>query len=159
MYELSDWGSPEAPPEFTNREKLVTQLPHSLVRVLRSRARVQGISLNVFIDQPSAGRTKCRVSITDVRTGKDQRTRGGSGSRTGSRSKGTFTRSTSKSGNRRFVFGALRLGSTSIVHLRCELAPQARIRGIFWEERLETDRDESFGAIKGPQGGRGGASN
>lgn len=51
MYELSDWGSPVAPPEFIDREKLTTRLPHSLVRVLRSRARVQGVSLNVFIDQ------------------------------------------------------------------------------------------------------------
>ncbi len=51
MYELSDWGRPMAPPEVTNREKLTTQLPHSLIRVLRSRARVQGVSLNVFIDQ------------------------------------------------------------------------------------------------------------
>jgi predicted HicB family RNase H-like nuclease len=51
MYELSDWGSPVAPPEFTNREKLITQLPHSLVRILRSRARVQGVSLNMYIDQ------------------------------------------------------------------------------------------------------------
>ncbi len=51
MYELSDWGRPMAPPEFTNREKLAVQLPHSLVRVLRSRARAQGVSLNVLIDQ------------------------------------------------------------------------------------------------------------
>jgi predicted HicB family RNase H-like nuclease len=51
MYELSDWGRPMAPPEVTNRERVTTQLPHSLIRVLRSRARVQGVSLNVFIDQ------------------------------------------------------------------------------------------------------------
>jgi len=51
MYELSDWGSPVASPEFTNRETLTTQLPSSLVRILRSRARLQGVSLNAFIDQ------------------------------------------------------------------------------------------------------------
>jgi len=51
MYELSDWGRPVAPPELTNRERLAVQLPHSLVRVLRSRARAQGVSLNVLIDQ------------------------------------------------------------------------------------------------------------
>ena len=51
MYELSDWGRPLAPREFNNREKLITQLPHGLVRVLRSRARAQGVSLNVLIDR------------------------------------------------------------------------------------------------------------
>lgn len=51
MYELSDWGSPLAPPEFTNREKVTAQLPYSLVRVLRSRARAQGVSLNVLVDR------------------------------------------------------------------------------------------------------------
>lgn len=51
MYELSGWGSPMAPPEVTNREKLIAQLPHSLVRVLRSRARAQGVSVNTIIDR------------------------------------------------------------------------------------------------------------
>jgi len=51
MYELSDWGRPVAPPEALNREKLTTQLPHSLIRVLRSRARAQGISLNMLVDR------------------------------------------------------------------------------------------------------------
>jgi predicted HicB family RNase H-like nuclease len=51
MYELADWGHPVAPPETTNREKLTTQLPHSLIRVLRSRARAQGVSLNVLVDR------------------------------------------------------------------------------------------------------------
>ncbi len=51
MYELKDWGRPMAPPEATNHEKLTTQLPHSLVRVLRSRARAQGISLSVLVDR------------------------------------------------------------------------------------------------------------
>ncbi|MEE9298485.1 MAG: hypothetical protein V3V29_05560 [Acidimicrobiia bacterium] len=51
MYELSDWGQPVAPSEFASRERLITQLPHGLVRVLRSRARAQGVSLNVLIDR------------------------------------------------------------------------------------------------------------
>ena len=51
MYELADWGRPMAAPEVTNREKLTVHLPHSLVRVLRSRARVQGVSLDVIIDR------------------------------------------------------------------------------------------------------------
>lgn len=106
-------------------------------------------ALNVFIDQPGRGRTRCRVSVTDVRTGDDARIRSGSGSRSGSRGEGSFTRSTSKSGDRRFAFGAFELSETSIVHLRCELPPRGRIRGILWEERLETDQDESFGAIRG----------
>lgn len=51
MYELSDWGQPVSPSEFASRERLSTQLPHSLVRILRSRARAQGISLNDLIDR------------------------------------------------------------------------------------------------------------
>ncbi len=51
MYELSDWGRPLAAREFGNRERLTTQLPHGLLRVLRSRAQAQGVSLNVLIDR------------------------------------------------------------------------------------------------------------
>jgi predicted HicB family RNase H-like nuclease len=51
MYEMSDWGRPVASPEWGGRERLTTQLPHSLVRVLRSRARAQGVSLNVLVDR------------------------------------------------------------------------------------------------------------
>lgn len=51
MYELADWGAPVAPPEVTQREKIIAQLPHGLVRVLRSRARGQGISLNTLLDR------------------------------------------------------------------------------------------------------------
>lgn len=50
MYDLADWGRPVAPSEMMNRERLTTQLPHSLVRVLRSRARATGVSLDVLID-------------------------------------------------------------------------------------------------------------
>ena len=51
MYELPDWGSPMAAPEASNREKVTAHLPYSLVRVLRSRARAQGVSLNVLVDR------------------------------------------------------------------------------------------------------------
>ncbi len=51
MYELPDWGRPVSPAEFASRERLITQLPHGLVRVMRSRARAQGISLNDLIDR------------------------------------------------------------------------------------------------------------
>jgi predicted HicB family RNase H-like nuclease len=51
MYELADWGTPMAPPEVLQREKIIAQLPHGLVRVLRSRARGQGVSLNTLIDR------------------------------------------------------------------------------------------------------------
>jgi hypothetical protein len=51
MYELSGWGRPVSNPEWGSRERLTTQLPHSLVRVLRSRARAQGVSLNTLIDR------------------------------------------------------------------------------------------------------------
>lgn len=51
MYELSDWGRPAASPEWGARERLTAQLPQSLVRVLRSRARAQGVSVNTLIDR------------------------------------------------------------------------------------------------------------
>lgn len=51
MYDLADWGRPLAPPEFSRTEKLTTQLPHSLVRVLRSRARARGVSINTLIER------------------------------------------------------------------------------------------------------------
>jgi len=51
MYELSDWGSPVANPEWGARERINAQLPPGLVRVLRSRARAQGVSLNTLVDR------------------------------------------------------------------------------------------------------------
>lgn len=51
MYELSGWGQPVNSPDWGARERLTAQLPHSLVRVLRSRARAQGVSLNTLIDR------------------------------------------------------------------------------------------------------------
>lgn len=51
MYELSGWGQPVSNPEWGARERLSTQLPHHLVRILRSRARAQGVSLNTLIDR------------------------------------------------------------------------------------------------------------
>ena len=105
-------------------------------------------ALNVFIEQPSRGKTRCRVSVTDVRTGDDSRIRSGSGSRSGSRGGGAFTRSTSESGNRRLVFSKFDLTDTSIVHLRCELPPEGLIRGILWEERPLTDRTKASARSK-----------
>ena len=51
MYELADWGRPVAPGERGTGERFTAQLPHSLLRVLRSRARAQGVPLNVLIDR------------------------------------------------------------------------------------------------------------
>ncbi len=51
MYQLSDWGRPVAPRDWGSRERLTAQLPQSLVRVLRSRARAQGVSLNILVDR------------------------------------------------------------------------------------------------------------
>lgn len=51
MYELSNWGRPVDPPEWGPRERLTAQLPQALVRVLRSRARAQGISVNLLVDR------------------------------------------------------------------------------------------------------------
>lgn len=51
MYEMADWGRPVSAPEWGARERLTAQLPLSLVRVLRSRARAQGVSVNTLIDR------------------------------------------------------------------------------------------------------------
>jgi hypothetical protein len=51
MYELADWGSPVAPAELAQLDRVITHLPHTLVRVLRSRARAQGISIDTLVDR------------------------------------------------------------------------------------------------------------
>lgn len=51
MHETSDWGRPMAPPDWVTRERITARLPHGLIRVLRSRARAQGIPLNVLLDR------------------------------------------------------------------------------------------------------------
>lgn len=49
MYELADWGQP-VPPDWDHpRERLETRLPANLVRVLRSRARAEGVSMSVLV--------------------------------------------------------------------------------------------------------------
>jgi len=51
MYELADWGRP-APAEWTEpRERVDVRLPPSLVRVLRSRARSENVSLSVVVER------------------------------------------------------------------------------------------------------------
>lgn len=51
MYELADWGRP-APAEWADaRERLDIRLPLGLTRVLRSRARAEGVSLSVLIER------------------------------------------------------------------------------------------------------------
>lgn len=51
MYELADWGSP-APAESTHvRERIDIRLPVGLVRVLRSRARAEGVSLSLLLER------------------------------------------------------------------------------------------------------------
>jgi len=51
MYDLADWGTPMAPAEQAQRDRIITYLPHTVVRVLRSRARAQGISLDTLLDR------------------------------------------------------------------------------------------------------------
>lgn len=51
MYEPADWGHPVSAPQWGQRERLNTHLSHSLIRVLRSRARAQGVSLDALIDR------------------------------------------------------------------------------------------------------------
>ncbi len=51
MYELADWGRP-APPEGSEpRERLDIRLPANLVRVLRSRARSENVSLSLLVER------------------------------------------------------------------------------------------------------------
>ena len=49
MYELADWGQPVAPDWTEPRERLDARLPVHLVRVLRSRARAEGVSMSVLV--------------------------------------------------------------------------------------------------------------
>jgi len=51
MYELADWGSPVAPDWEQPRERLDARLPSNLVRVLRSRARAEGVSVSVLVQR------------------------------------------------------------------------------------------------------------
>jgi len=49
MYELADWGSP-VPPEWASpRERLDTRLPAGFVKLLRSRARAEGVTVSVLV--------------------------------------------------------------------------------------------------------------
>ena len=51
MYELADWGRP-APPEWGEpRERIDVRLPSNLVRVLRSRARSENVSLSILVER------------------------------------------------------------------------------------------------------------
>lgn len=51
MYELADWGRP-APAEWAEpRERIDVRLPAGLVRVLRSRARAEGVSLSILLER------------------------------------------------------------------------------------------------------------
>lgn len=51
MYELSGWGEPVASPDWGARERVSVSLPAGMVRILRSRARAQGISVNALLDR------------------------------------------------------------------------------------------------------------
>lgn len=49
MYELADWGQPVAPDWEHPRERLDARLPANLIRVLRSMARAEGVSVSVLV--------------------------------------------------------------------------------------------------------------
>lgn len=49
MYDLTTWGQPAAPDWTEPRERLEARLPSHLVRVLRSRARSEGVSMSVLV--------------------------------------------------------------------------------------------------------------
>ena len=51
MNELADWGRP-APPEWSEpRQHVDIRLPSNLVRVLRSRARTENVSLSIVVER------------------------------------------------------------------------------------------------------------
>jgi hypothetical protein len=49
MYDLADWGQPVDPDWVEPRERLDARLPAHLVRILRSRARAEGVSMSVLV--------------------------------------------------------------------------------------------------------------
>jgi predicted DNA binding CopG/RHH family protein len=51
MYDLADWGSPVRQDWAQQRERMAARLPSSLVRVIRSRARAQGVSTQAMVQQ------------------------------------------------------------------------------------------------------------
>ena len=73
MYELANWGTPIEPEWTEPRERLEARLPTHLVRVLRSRARAEGVSLSTLVhrmlarslDMPAPG-TSHREPMTVV---------------------------------------------------------------------------------------------
>ncbi len=55
MYDTVDWGSP-APPEWSRPgERIDLNLPATLIRVLRSRARAEGVSVSVLVQRLVSG--------------------------------------------------------------------------------------------------------
>jgi hypothetical protein len=73
MYELANWGTPVEPEWSEPRERLEARLPTHLVRVLRSRARAEGVSMSALLhrliarslDMPAPG-TSHREPVTVV---------------------------------------------------------------------------------------------
>jgi hypothetical protein len=49
MYELANWGTPIEPEWTEPRERLEARLPTNLVRVLRSRARAEGVNMSTLV--------------------------------------------------------------------------------------------------------------
>lgn len=49
MYELADWGQPVAPEWEQPMERFDARLPASLIRVLRRRARSEGVSVSALM--------------------------------------------------------------------------------------------------------------
>lgn len=51
MYELADWGRPVPADWDEPRERIDVRLPLTLVRLLRSRARAEGVSMSVLLER------------------------------------------------------------------------------------------------------------
>jgi hypothetical protein len=49
MYELADWGRPMAPEWAQPMERIDARLPGSLIRLLRRRARGEGVSISALM--------------------------------------------------------------------------------------------------------------
>jgi hypothetical protein len=74
MYELADWGQPVAPDWEHPRERLDARLPANLIRVLRSMARAEGVSVSVLVHRllsDAIGRNETADDVEPVGSGFD----------------------------------------------------------------------------------------
>lgn len=66
MYELADWGQPMAAEWQQPMERFDARLPSSLIRVLRRRARAEGVSVSVLVHRLLTEAMGVRVAHRDI---------------------------------------------------------------------------------------------